>query len=112
MELIEALRAAKHHLKVTEYDRSWMSQYICYAIEEAFLERYGVAEVNLNDRVNMMLRKAINFVAEKLRNLQKALEVPSSNAFDRRTAERYVYEGVDKQVARHLWLDQLIQELT
>ena len=112
MELLEALKAAKAFLNVVENDPAYKTNYVCFAIYDAFAAKYGAEKLYTEYEIAMQLRKAKPFVVERLWELQAEHGLLSTDSFDKYLAIRYLGQEVaDTQVARHKWLDSLIQEL-
>ena len=112
MELLEALKAAKAFLNVVENDPAYKTNYVCFAIYDAFAAKYGSERLHIKYESGVQLRKARGFVAERLWELQAEHGLLSTDSFDNELADKYLgEETADLQVARHKWLDSLIQEL-
>lgn len=110
MNLLESLKAAKPHLSRSRRERGYKTAFICFAICDAYCEKYGQAVEY--GAVHAQLNTAKQYVGSKLRKLQQELGVPSAATFDLATARAYMREdNPDRQQARHRWLDSLITEL-
>lgn len=112
MELLEALKAAKAFLNVVEKDPKYKTDYICFAIWDAFIAKYGLDMVYTDSEIASQLLKAKDFTVKRLWKLQTEHDLPRSDSFSHRLAISYLgKESADTQVARHAWLDSLIEEL-
>ena len=118
MELLEALKAAKAFLNVVDHDPDYKTDYICFAIHDAFVAKYGVGRIYSDSKTysesktGLQLRKAREFIGKRLWELQAVHRLPFTDSFSHELAVRYLgEEKADLQVARHLWLDSLIKEL-
>ena len=112
MELLEALKAAKAFLNVVENDPDYKTDYICFALYDAFAAKYGAEKLRTEYESGVQLRKARGFVVERLWELQAEHGLLSTDSFENDLAIRYLGQEVaDTQVARHKWLDSLIKEL-
>lgn len=114
MNLLESLKAAKAFLNVVEKDPDYKTDYICFAIYDAFAAKYGLEMLYTDREIASQMRKAKDFIVKRLCELQTEHGLPSTASFSYRLAVGYLVKfGVcpDTQVARHLWLDSLIKEL-
>lgn len=114
MNLLESLKAAKAFLNVVEKDPDYKTDYICFALYDAFAAKYGLEMVYTDREIASQLLKARDFVVKRLWELQTEHGRLSTDSFSYRLAVEYLGNlGVcpDTQVARHLWLDSLIKEL-
>ena len=112
MELLESLKAAKAFLNAVENNPTYKTNYICFALYDAFAAKYGAEKLHTEYESGVQLRKARGFVVERLWELQAEHGLLSTDSFDNDLAIRYLgEETADTQVARHAWLDALIREL-
>ena len=112
MELLESLKAAKAFLNVVENDPVYKTDYICFAIFDAFAAKYGSEKLHTEYESGVQLRKARDFVVKRLWELQAEHGLLYTDSFHSELAIRYLgEETADRQVARHKWLDSLIKEL-
>lgn len=110
MNLLESLKAAKTHLSRSQRERGYKTAFICFAICDAYCEKYGQAVEY--GAVHAQLNTAKWYVGSKLRKLQLELGVLPTDTFNLATAKAYMQEdNPDRQQARHKWLDSLITEL-
>lgn len=110
MNLLESLKAAKQHLLLSQNHRGYKSGFICFAIYDAYYEKYGQAVEY--GAVHKQLNAAKQHIRHKLQQLQQELGVAVTATFDKATAKAFMqHDNPDRQQARHLWLDQLIKEL-
>ncbi len=112
MHLLEALKAAKAFLNVVENDPVYKTDYICFALYDAFAAKYGAEKLHKACETGLQLRKAREFIGKRLWELQAVHCLTFTDRFSDKLAVRYLgEEKADLQVARHKWLDSLIQEL-
>lgn len=112
MELLESLKAAKAFLNVVENDPVYKTDYICFALYDAFAAKYGAEKLHKACETGLQLRKAREFIGKRLQELQAEHGLLYTDSFRYELAIRYLgEETADRQVARHKWLDSLIKEL-
>ena len=97
---------------MVENDPDYKTDYICFAVYDAFAAKYGAEKLYAEYEIAMQLRKTRDFVVKKLWELQAEHGLLYTESFDNDLAIRYLgEETADTQVARHKWLDSLIKEL-
>ena len=121
MELIDILKGAKGFLSHGAPRDAWARQdasgkvwCICYAITDYLVSVYGLDAVIYGDKAGVR-HKAHEHIQRKM---QELVEAPYT--YFREEHARVVlgdeydassYDYMQKQRARHIWLDSLIQEL-
>ena len=121
MELIDILKGAKGFLSHGAPRDDWARQdasgkawCICYAITDYLVQVYGVDAVIYGEKVALRY-KAHRHIESKLQELVEAPYPYFQEAHARAVLgdEYYAssYDYVQEQLARHIWLDSLIQEL-